>query len=779
MMENSAVLESLNDAQREAVLATDGPVMVLAGAGSGKTRVLTHRIAWLIQNGIFAGNVLSLTFTNKAAREMKERIADLVGDARSKDIWMGTFHSVFAKILRIEAERLGYPSHFTIYDTDDSLSVIKEIIKQKNLSDKEYKPSLILNRISDAKNKLISAEQYLNTPEYYEDDVKSRKPLLGEIYLEYQKRNFRSSAMDFDDLLFNTNILLRDNPDLLLKYQNKFRYILVDEYQDTNFSQYVIIRQLAARHLNICVVGDDAQSIYAFRGANIKNILHFQKDYPEARIFKLEENYRSTRIIVEASNKIISYNKYQLPKKVYTNNEIGKPFTVFVAQTDNEEGQKIANRIHYLHFSERVNYGDVAVLYRTNAQSRPIEEALRRLNIPYIIYGGTGFYQRKEIKDALAYFRLVINPNDDESFKRVVNYPARGIGQTTLDKLLLASSEYNQSMFFVAKHAKELNLNIQSSTLQKLEEFVNMILSFQVQLHANDAYTLGNTIISRSGLYKELHEDKTPEGVNRFDNLMELLNGLKEFSVKERNADEAEVFGERGEALSVRTLDEFMSEITLMTNADLSENDDIDKKVKLMTIHSAKGLEFDYVFVAGMEENLFPGQLSIGSREDLEEERRLFYVAVTRAKKECCLSYANSRFKRGELFYCEPSRFLEELGDDFLIYDNITLSKKINTKGLSEFRSSLYTQGKKDYEFKSIGKLTKPGQGFIQKKNSNIDLDFNKNLKAGDTVFHEKFGVGKVLEISGSWPESRAVIQFNTSGNKHLMLKFACLQRME
>jgi DNA helicase-2/ATP-dependent DNA helicase PcrA len=778
-MENAAVLESLNEAQREAVLATDGPVMVLAGAGSGKTRVLTHRIAWLIQNGIFAGNVLSLTFTNKAAREMKERIAHLVGDARSKDIWMGTFHSVFAKILRIEAERLGYPTHFTIYDTDDSLSVIKEIIKQKNLSDKEYKPSLILNRISDAKNKLISAEQYLNTPEYYEDDVKSRKPLLGEIYLEYQKRNFRSSAMDFDDLLFNTNILLRDNPDLLLKYQNKFRYILVDEYQDTNFSQYVILRQLAARHLNICVVGDDAQSIYAFRGANIKNILHFQKDYPEARIFKLEENYRSTRIIVEASNKIISYNKYQLPKKVYTNNEIGKPFTVFVAQTDNEEGQKIANRIHYLHFSERVNYGDVAVLYRTNAQSRPLEEALRRLNIPYVIYGGIGFYQRKEIKDALAYFRLVINPNDDESFKRVVNYPARGIGQTTLDKLLLASVEYNQSLFFVARHAKELNLNIQTSTLQKLEDFVNMILSFQVQLHANDAYTLGNTIISRSGLYKELHEDKTPEGVNRFDNLMELLNGLKEFSVKERNADEAEVFGEKSDVHSMRTLDEFMSEITLMTNADLNDDDEIDKKVKLMTIHSAKGLEFDYVFVAGMEENLFPGQLSIGSREDLEEERRLFYVAVTRAKKECCLSYANSRFKRGELFYCEPSRFLEELGDDFLIYENNTFSKKINTKGLSEFRSSLYTQSQKDYEFKSIGKLTKPGLGFIQKKNSNIDLDFNKSLKAGDTVFHEKFGVGKVLEISGSWPESRAVIQFVNSGNKHLMLKFACLQRME
>ncbi|MCX8081245.1 MAG: UvrD-helicase domain-containing protein [Bacteroidia bacterium] len=776
-----SILGSLNEAQRQAVLATEGPVMVLAGAGSGKTRVLTHRIAWLIHNGVFAGNILALTFTNKAAREMKDRISQLVGISKSKDIWMGTFHSVFAKILRIESERIGYPPHFTIYDTEDSLSVIKDIVKQKQLDDKIYKPSLILNRISDAKNKLISAEQYLNTPEYYEDDMKSKKPLLGEIFLEYQKRNFRSSAMDFDDLLFNTNILLRDNPDLLLKYQNKFRYILVDEYQDTNFSQYVIIRQLADRHLNICVVGDDAQSIYAFRGANIKNILHFQKDYPEAQIFKLEENYRSTQTIVNASNKIISYNHYQLPKNVYTRNERGKPIKVFTAQTDNEEGYKIANQIHFLHFSEKVDFGDVAILYRTNAQSRPIEEALRRLNLPYIIYGGIGFYQRKEIKDALAYFRLVVNPHDDESFKRVVNFPTRGIGQATLDKLLVASVEYNQSMFFVARNARELKLNISEPILQKLEEFTNLILSFQVQLNIQDAYSLGNAIITRSGLYKELHEDKTPEGVNRFDNLMELLNGLKEFSVSERTAEEKELSLNlaQGEEKNFRTLDEFLGEISLMTNADLGSEEDAATKIKLMTIHSAKGLEFNHVFVAGMEENLFPGQLSIGNREEMEEERRLFYVAVTRAKKECYLSYAKSRFKRGELQYSEPSRFLDELGEEYLEFENIKILKKFDQAYLDTLRKSFISNNSNPFSYKSTGNLTKPGYGFIQKKNSRVDLELNRSLQAGDIIFHEKFGKGKVIEITGSWPESRAIIHFETAGKKHLMLKFAHLHKTE
>jgi DNA helicase-2/ATP-dependent DNA helicase PcrA len=779
-IEDSAhpILEGLNEAQRAAVLCTKGPMMVLAGAGSGKTRVLTHRIAWLIHQQIYPGNILALTFTNKAAREMKERIARLVEPSKVKDLWMGTFHSIFAKILRIEAHRLGYPTNFSIYDTEDSLKVLKDIIKRRNLSDKEYKPSLILNRISDAKNKLISAEQYLNTPEFLEEDALSKKPLLGEIFLEYQKRNFASSAMDFDDILFNTNLLLRDNPDLLLKYQNKFRYILVDEYQDTNFSQYVIIRQLAARHLNLCVVGDDAQSIYAFRGANIENILHFKKDYPECKIFKLELNYRSTQTIVKASNKIISYNKNQLKKNVYTTNEPGAPIRVFSAGTDSEEGQKIASRIHFLHYSERKDFGNMAVLYRTNAQSRPIEEALRRLNIPYVIYGGIGFYQRKEIKDALAYFRLVLNPNDDESFKRIINYPVRGIGQSTLDKILLAAVDYNQPMFYIAEHAADLKLNVHSGILEKLNEFTTMIRSFSVRVSSTDAYDLGKEIIERSGLYKELYEDKTAEGVNRFENLSELMNALQEFSKKERSADEMEVFmsEEKENTSNVRTLNEFMAEISLMTGTDHEDSKNTEGKVKIMTIHSAKGLEFDHVFIAGMEENLFPGQLSIGSREDLEEERRLFYVAVTRAKKECYLSYARSRFKNGELHYCEPSRFLDEIDDEFLEYEEIKIHTHSSSSDYSESKQNFSDETKKS-PVNFPRKLTRAGSGFLQKTSSTFDPSVNRNLKTGDKIFHEKFGTGIITELSGSWPETRAVIEFEKWGPKTLMLKFARLEK--
>ena len=796
-------LDELNSIQREAAKSTEGPVMIIAGAGSGKTRVLTYRIAHLIEKNVDTFNILALTFTNKAAKEMKERIAKIIGHSEAKNLWMGTFHSVFAKILRIEAEKIGYPNNFTIYDTEDSKSVIKEILKQFNLDDKIYKPSLVLNRISDAKNKLISPQHYQNNILTQQEDQNSRKPLLGQIYAAYQKRNFKTGAMDFDDLLYQTNVLLRDFPDVLLKYQNKFRYISVDEYQDTNFSQYLIIKQLAARFQNICVVGDDAQSIYAFRGANIQNILNFEKDYPDLKTYKLEQNYRSTKTIVAAANQIIANNKEQFKKTVFTENEEGYLLKVIKANTDNEEGQKIANHIFEIKAQNQIMNSDFAILYRTNAQSRSFEEALRKLNIAYKIYGGISFYQRKEIKDLLSYFRLIINNSDDESIKRIINYPARGIGQTTIDKLTVAALEHDISLWMVISNLKEFNLGINAGISTKINDFVTQIKSFNLLLAYKDAYELANQIAVSCGIVKELYNDKTPEGVSRYENIQELLNGIKDFVEQPRTPQENELneviksvidpsnsteFNQETD-YSLKTLDEFMQEITLLTNVDKEDDKDGDK-VSLMTVHAAKGLEFKYVYIVGLEENLFPSQLSISSRSDLEEERRLFYVAITRAEKQAILSFATMRYRFGNITYCEPSRFINEIDDKYLDYPKENIQKKFSDDSFGGYRTNYLKNNKLDENALTNNEKTKaitfnPSNKKLIKINSNLsssssilDTKLNKNLIAGDWVLHDKFGKGQISALEGNWPETKANILFENVGKKSLLLKFARLNKI-
>ena len=796
-------LDELNSIQREAAKSTEGPVMIIAGAGSGKTRVLTYRIAHLIEKNVDTFNILALTFTNKAAKEMKERIAKIIGHSEAKNLWMGTFHSVFAKILRIEAEKIGYPNNFTIYDTEDSKSVIKEILKQFNLDDKIYKPSLVLNRISDAKNKLISPQHYQNNILTQQEDQNSRKPLLGQIYAAYQKRNFKTGAMDFDDLLYQTNVLLRDFPDVLLKYQNKFRYISVDEYQDTNFSQYLIIKQLAARFQNICVVGDDAQSIYAFRGANIQNILNFEKDYPDLKTYKLEQNYRSTKTIVAAANQIIANNKEQFKKTVFTENEEGYLLKVIKANTDNEEGQKIANHIFETKAQNQIMNSDFAILYRTNAQSRSFEEALRKLNIAYKIYGGISFYQRKEIKDLLSYFRLIINNSDDESIKRIINYPARGIGQTTIDKLTVAALEHDISLWMVISNLKEFNLGINAGISTKINDFVTQIKSFNLLLAYKDAYELANQIAVSCGIVKELYNDKTPEGVSRYENIQELLNGIKDFVEQPRTPQENELneviksvidpsnsteFNEETD-YSLKTLDEFMQEITLLTNVDKEDDKDGDK-VSLMTVHAAKGLEFKYVYIVGLEENLFPSQLSISSRSDLEEERRLFYVAITRAEKQAILSFATMRYRFGNITYCEPSRFINEIDDKYLDYPKENIQKKFSDDSFGGYRTNYLKNNKLDENALTNNEKTNvitfnPSNKKLIKINSNLsssssilDTKLNKNLIAGDWVLHDKFGKGQISVLEGNWPETKANILFENVGQKSLLLKFARLNKI-
>ena len=796
-------LDELNSIQREAAKSTEGPVMIIAGAGSGKTRVLTYRIAHLIEKNVDTFNILALTFTNKAAKEMKERIAKIIGHSEAKNLWMGTFHSVFAKILRIEAEKIGYPNNFTIYDTEDSKSVIKEILKQFNLDDKIYKPSLVLNRISDAKNKLISPQHYQNNILTQQEDQNSRKPLLGQIYATYQKRNFKTGAMDFDDLLYQTNVLLRDFPDVLLKYQNKFRYISVDEYQDTNFSQYLIIKQLAARFQNICVVGDDAQSIYAFRGANIQNILNFEKDYPDLKTYKLEQNYRSTKTIVAAANQIIANNKEQFKKTVFTENEEGYLLKVIKANTDNEEGQKIANHIFETKSQNQIMNSDFAILYRTNAQSRSFEEALRKLNIAYKIYGGISFYQRKEIKDLLSYFRLIINNSDDESIKRIINYPARGIGQTTIDKLTVAALEHDISLWMVISNLKEFNLGINAGISTKINDFVTQIKSFNLLLAYKDAYELANQIAVSCGIVKELYNDKTPEGVSRYENIQELLNGIKDFVEQPRTPQENELneviksvidpsnsteFNQETD-YSLKTLDEFMQEITLLTNVDKEDDKDGDK-VSLMTVHAAKGLEFKYVYIVGLEENLFPSQLSISSRSDLEEERRLFYVAITRAEKQAILSFATMRYRFGNITYCEPSRFINEIDDKYLDYPKENIQKKFSDDSFGGYRTNYLKNNKLDENALTNNEKTNvitfnPSNKKLIKINSNLsssssilDTKLNKNLIAGDWVLHDKFGKGQISVLEGNWPETKANILFENVGQKSLLLKFARLNKI-
>ena len=748
----------LNPGQNEAVKYVSGPCLVLAGAGSGKTGVICQKIAYLIQKCDYkARNIAAVTFTNKAAREMKNRISQLVGEGNSKALWMGTFHSVFAKILRYEAEKIGYPSNFTIYDSDDSKSLIRTIIKEMNLDDKVYKPQLVQRRISSAKNGLISGTEYQNDTIIYNDDLQAKKPLLGKIYGTYEKRCFKASAMDFDDLLYKTNILLKNHSDVLLKYQDKFKYILVDEFQDTNFAQSNILKMLAARHENICVVGDDAQSIYAFRGANIQNILQFKSLYPDVAVFKLEQNYRSTKTIVAAANQVIDNNKEQLKKDVWTANQDGDSIKLIKCLSESEEGTFIASEILDIKDNENASEDDFAILYRTNAQSRALEEALRRKNIKYRIYGGLSFYQRKEIKDLLAYFKLCSNPNDEEAFKRVLNYPARGIGKTTESKIMMAASEEGKSPLAIVNNVNDAHLPINAATKNRILEFAHLIKSFQNLSLEKDAYETAQHIASATGILKEFYSDRTPEGISRYENVQELLSAIKEFT-------EIELSEEEKGSENPRSLSVFLEEVSLLTDTDIKDNkDDESPKVSMMTIHSAKGLEFPYVFIAGLEEDLFPSQLSVNSRSDLEEERRLFYVALTRAEKKATLSFAATRFKYGNMQYNEPSRFISEISQDLI--ESPTIQKIEKRELISKKNYALVNHAVRK-------KLVKPSQS----AGSAISIEEINQLTVGTKVNHDRFGKGEITGLEGEIPNRKATVEFQNIGKKQLLLKFAKLQ---
>jgi DNA helicase-2/ATP-dependent DNA helicase PcrA len=767
-------LKELNEAQREAVLRTEGPALVIAGAGSGKTRVLTYRIANLLKQGARPSSILSLTFTNKAAREMKDRISKVAGEKTARYLWMGTFHSIFARILRYEHETLGYPSNFTIYDSADSKSLIKTIIKSLQLDDKIYKPGVVSSRISMAKNNLITPNVYTNSAEIRGVDKNMRMPAIAQIYKEYAKRCFLSGAMDFDDLLLKTNLLFRDHPEILQKYQERFGYILVDEYQDTNYSQYLIIKKLAAGHKNICVVGDDAQSIYSFRGARIENILNFKSDYPEHKIFKLEQNYRSTQTIVNAANSIIAQNKKQIPKKVFSENDLGKPIKVISALTDNEEGFLVAQEIAQTKLRDHYQYQDYAILYRTNAQSRIFEESLRKRNIPYKIYGGLSFYQRKEIKDLLSYFRMTINSADNEALKRIINYPARGIGATTLTKLETAAVNNETTIWKIISDLPLINhANLNKGTTAKILNFVALIERFKKLASENEAFDTAKTIAEQTGILKELYTDKSPEGLSRHENIQELLNGIQEFSINAKELGEPE------------KLENYLEDVALLTDQD-NEKDEDKNKVTLMTVHSAKGLEFKNVFVVGLEDNLFPSNQSGDKKpEALEEERRLFYVAVTRAEQNVSLSFANQRYRWGNLDFCTPSRFLEELDEKYL--DNSGLqnagqsSRKSQTLSPSERNQQGFSRRQAPSSFK-----TPESQNFFNKKlvslketsknqNAFVGDDASK-IQAGMVVEHQRFGQGKVLNVEGVAPNIKATVFFQSGTQKQLLLKYAKLK---
>lgn len=743
---------------------TEGPAMVVAGAGSGKTRVLTYRVAYLLSIGVDPFHILALTFTNKAAREMKERIAALVDPGAAKSVWMGTFHSVFARLLRYEAARIGYPSNFTIYDTDDAKSLIRTIVREKNLDKQTYGPGLVLSRISSAKTNLISAQEYNIHPELTQEDRQAGRPLIGEIYSAYAGRCKRAGAMDFDDLLYYTYILLRDFPEVLYRFQQQFKYILVDEYQDTNQVQYMIVKRLAANNENICVVGDDAQSIYAFRGANIENILNFKNDYPDHKLFKLEQNYRSTQIIVNASNGIIQHNKGQIPKKIWTANGEGSRIRLLKAASDTEEGNIVANRIFELRMNEHEPNKAFAILYRTNAQSRSLEEALRRINIPYRIFGGLSFYSRKEIKDILGYFRLIINPKDEEALKRVINYPARGIGQTSLNKIIIAADAHQCSLWETIERLPQDNLGINAGTQSRIAGFRELILRFRAELRKSDAFTLAREIINASGIRKELSEDSSFEGINRYENIEELLNAIKDFTERERTF--VEETQEDTALPEFRLLEEFMQEVALITDADTKEKEETDY-VSLMTIHAAKGLEFPHVFVVGLEENLFPSAQSMGSREDLEEERRLFYVAVTRAEKSLTLSFATTRYRWGNLVFSDPSRFLDEVDEAY-----IDLPHKASVPPLSKQKHSPLP-GKLSLNKKNYQKLS------AIETHSPVASDDGNDIIPGMDVEHAKFGKGKVISMEGQGPNRKATVFFPGIGQKQLLLKFAKLKALK
>ena len=766
-------LNQLNEAQLAPTLQKEGPMIIIAGAGSGKTRVLTYRIAYLMSEGVDPFNILSLTFTNKAAREMKTRIASIVGDSEAKNLWMGTFHSVFAKILRIEADKLGYPSNFTIYDTQDSQRLISSIIKEKKLDKDIYKYKQVQSRISSYKNSLITVKAYFQNPELKESDAMAKRPEMGEIYKEYVSRCFKAGAMDFDDLLLKTNELITRFPEVLAKYQDRFRYILVDEYQDTNHSQYLIVRALSDRFQNICVVGDDAQSIYAFRGANINNILNFQKDYDNVKLFRLEQNYRSTKNIVNAANSIIEKNQTKLEKVVWTANVEGPKIIVNRSLTDGDEGRYIASTIFDNKMQNQAKNGDFAVLYRTNAQSRSIEDALRKRGLEYRIYGGLSFYQRKEIKDVLSYLRIIINPSDEEALKRIINFPGRGIGQTTIDRLIVSANEHDKTIFEILKHLDELPININAGTKTKLQNFRTMIESFKVMSQTANAFDLAEHVCKVSGLIQEFKKDGTPEGISRMENIEELLNGIKDF-----------VEGQQELADSTGSIAEFLEDVALATDLDNEEGEDSDK-VALMTIHLAKGLEFPFVYIVGLEEDLFPSAMSMSTREELEEERRLFYVALTRAEKQAYLTYALSRYRWGKLVDSEPSRFIEEIDDQYLEIVTPKEERRFNPMLSADIFGDVDTNTVRYKKPAYMKKKTKTVEKFkistpknlkkVSETNSNSNV-FDTKLIVGDVVNHQRFGKGNVLSIEGKAADLKAEIKFETGGVKKLLLRFAKLE---
>ena len=774
-------IEELNEGQRNAVLYNDGPSLVIAGAGSGKTRVLTYKIAYLLENGYQPWNILALTFTNKAAREMKERIARQVGPERARHLWMGTFHSMFLRILHVEAGHIGFTSQFTIYDTADSKSLIRSIIKEMGLDEKVYKPGMVQARISNAKNHLVSPAGYANNKEAYEGDRAAKVPALRDIYQRYWERCRQADAMDFDDLLFYTFLLFRDHPEVLARYQDQFRYILVDEYQDTNFTQHSIVLQLAKNHQHVCVVGDDAQSIYSFRGADIDNILYFTKVYPDTKVFKLEQNYRSTQTIVRAANSLIEKNQWQIRKEVFSEKEKGEAIGVYQAYSDVEEGDIVVNKIAELRREKRYAYSDFAILYRTNAQSRIFEEAMRKRSMPYRIYGGLSFYQRKEIKDVIAYFRLIVNPNDEEAFKRIINYPARGIGDTTVGKIIAAATGHNVSLWTVLCEPLAYGLNFNKGTVGKLQAFRELISAFITDAAEKNAYEIGADIIRQSGIINDVCQDSSPENLSRKENIEELVNGMSDFCAQRQEEGKPNVL-----------LGDFLSEVSLLTDQD-SDKDGDDEKITLMTVHSAKGLEFKNVFVVGMEENLFPSGMVGDSPRALEEERRLFYVAITRAEEHCFLSYAKTRFRYGKMEFGSPSRFLKDIDIRFLrlpqdagmfrrVEEEAAAFRRENARGFAPDREDAPYGGKERVSVRPKQQIIAPTVPRNLKRvapsantastSPSAGASANR-VQQGQLIEHERFGLGEVLKVEGEGDNAKATIRFKNAGDKQLLLRFA------
>ena len=774
-------IEELNEGQRNAVLYNDGPSLVIAGAGSGKTRVLTYKIAYLLENGYQPWNILALTFTNKAAREMKERIARQMGPERARHLWMGTFHSIFLRILHVEAGHIGFTSQFTIYDTADSKSLIRSIIKEMGLDEKVYKPGMVQARISNAKNHLVSPAGYANNKEAYEGDRAAKVPALRDIYQRYWERCRQADAMDFDDLLFYTFLLFRDHPEVLARYQDQFRYILVDEYQDTNFAQHSIVLQLAKNHQHVCVVGDDAQSIYSFRGADIDNILYFTKVYPDTKVFKLEQNYRSTQTIVRAANSLIEKNQWQIRKEVFSEKEKGEAIGVYQAYSDVEEGDIVVNKIAELRREKRYAYSDFAILYRTNAQSRIFEEAMRKRSMPYRIYGGLSFYQRKEIKDVIAYFRLIVNPNDEEAFKRIINYPARGIGDTTVGKIIAAATGHNVSLWTVLCEPLAYGLNFNKGTVGKLQAFRELISAFITDAAEKNAYEIGADIIRQSGIINDVCQDNSPENLSRKENIEELVNGMSDFCAQRQEEGNPNVL-----------LGDFLSEVSLLTDQD-SDKDGDDEKITLMTVHSAKGLEFKNVFVVGMEENLFPSGMVGDSPRALEEERRLFYVAITRAEEHCFLSYAKTRFRYGKMEFGSPSRFLKDIDIRFLrlpqdagmfrrVEEEAAAFRRENARGFAPDREDAPYGGKERVSVRPKQQIIAPTVPRNLKRvapsantaSTSPSAGASANcVQQGQLIEHERFGLGEVLKVEGEGDNAKATIRFKNVGDKQLLLRFA------